>query len=1058
MKKYIYIYTVLIVCMLCSTALIAQTQNITITGTVFNKASKVEIPDVTVLMEKPYKVLGLTDIQGQFEIKAPANATIVFTCVGFAKTTIKLQGGQKNVTVYMTEDVTTLKDVVIVAYQKRVKETTTGSITVIPGKDIQDVPVSNVEQLLQGKVPGLNIQNNTGAPGFRGSVQVRGLSTLSVTGSGDASFLQPTSPLYIIDGVPIDADKASDYGFQTQGPGISPLSLIPQEDIESIQVLKDAQATSMYGSRGAYGVIIISTKRGNSKVPRVRYTTNFFVNATPKLRGTLGGNAERQLKIQQIEKNAPANDPAHDPNHNDILNIGNSTFLADSLNAYWNNSTDWQAVFYRTTYNQTHNLAFDGGDQKFNYKTNLGYYSEKGVIQNTGFDRYNMNMNMEFKPNDKFRFFGSVFGSLGTQGKGNGLGLLQQGVAANGQASTLLPPPSYYQASSGVVSALKTTDNNNSRNLRANIDTRYELIPGLAIASSISYDNTSETESTFTPAAANAQFAKVYDYVSKNYTLYNRNSLTYSKALGTNHNIFFNAFNEIYKKGTQSRVTIQQRTPNDQIQGPIGYDAYNSRGGGILSNYVNATIASFAASFSYDFQKKFVAEFSYRLDGTSSNGLENLYSKNPSIGLRWNLSKEKWLEKVSWLTYSALKLTWGQNIVPTGNLQSIYGLYNLNGNFNDNPTIGINYDQVPNPFLKPTTTTQYNFGVEAGFLKDRFEMTFDTYFKKVDNLLFDRYLPNTTGFNRISSNDAGIANYGYELMLTARIISSKSVTWSITVNGAINHDVLLKLPAENNGQYVHYDYSGYNQHTVFRVGQNTLSNYLMVNQGVYATDADVPVSPITGKKYQTNGIPFKGGDPIFKDVNGDYILDGRDYQISGNSQPIGTGGFSTYVSYKNFGLNIFGSFTAKRTILNNALSDRMSITRDPFSLNAVGPLNDLDIWKKQGDIAKYPNPYDYSRYSAINPLRPDQTLWAEDGSYLKISNVTLSYMFNKSLIKKAGFNSLRVYFSTDNLVTFSKYSGPNPENVTSLGRDISSGYPVPRRYNLGLNVELNTGN
>ncbi|MBE9583617.1 SusC/RagA family TonB-linked outer membrane protein [Mucilaginibacter sp. JRF] len=1033
--------------MICGTKVYSQTKVITVSGTVLDKAANIELPGVTVASNG--KGLIQTDGKGRFTVNVPENAILSFSFMGYATQTIKATAGMKNVVVNMGEDKKALNEVIIVAYQNRTKETTSGSTTIISGKEVQDVPVANIEQLLQGKVAGLNIQNNTGAPGFRGSVQVRGLSTLSVQGSGNESFLQPTSPLYIIDGVPLDADKASEFGFQTQGPGVSPLSLIPQEDIENIQVMKDAQATSMYGSRGAYGVIIITTKRGNSKVPRVRYTTNFFVEAPPKLRETLGGNAERQAKIQQILSNART--------VQQLRQLGLTDFLADSLNAYWNNSTDWQSVFYATTYNQSHNLALDGGDQRFNYKANVGYFSQKGVIKNTGFDRYNLNMNMEFKPNDKFRFFGSLFGSVGNQAKGDGVGLLQSGVATNGQASTLLPPPSFYLSSNGVTSALRTQNSNSSRNLRTNVDGRYEFIPGLALSSSISYDYTSDAEATFTPAAANSQYAKVYDFEGRNFTLYNRNAITYAKTFGTDHTIFVNTFNEIYKQGAQSGIIRQERTPNDQLQGPVGYDAYYSRGGGVLSNYRNATIASFAGSFTYDYKKKYVAEFSYRLDGTSSNGLENPYSKNPSVGLRWNFNKENYLSDLPWLSFGSLRLTWGQNIVPSGSLQSIYGVYNLNGNFNNNPTIGINYDFIPNPSLKPTTTTQYNLGFDLGLFQEKLTLVFDTYYKHVDNLLFDRFLANTTGFGRLASNDVGIANYGYELMITARPITKKDFTWTISVNGAINRDMLLKLPVEYNGQYIRFDNSDYRQHIVYRVGKNTLSNYLRINEGVYAYDTDVPVDPVTGKRYQTNGTAFEGGDPKFKDVNGDYILDDRDYEITGNSQPLVTGGVSTNITYKSWGLNIYGTFTANRTILNNALSDRMAIMRDPFSLLAVVPLSNLNIWRNPGDVTRYPNPYDFSRFGQILPLRPDQTLWAEEGTYFKLNNVTLSYMFNRNAIRRYGFNSLRVYFSTNNLVTFSGYSGPNPENVTTLGRDISNGYPVARTYNLGLNLELNTG-
>ena len=331
MKRNILFYTLLVVCIMIGTSAFSQEKFNLVNGTVVDKETKQGVPGVSIILESTNKGLTQTNGSGKFSVNVPEGSTLIFKFIGYNTQRVKITN-QNNITVTISEDRKELDQIVIVAYQKRSKQTTTGSSVLIQAKEVQDIPVSNVEQLLQGKVPGLNIQNNTGAPGFRGSVQVRGLSSLSISGSGNESFLQPTSPLYIIDGVPLDADKAAEFGFQSQGPGVSPLSLIPQEDIEDIQILKDAQATSMYGSRGAYGVIIITTKRGNSKVPRIRYVSNFFVKTPPKLRETLGGNSERSLKIQQIILNAS--------NVDDIRRISNTSFLADSLNAYWNNSTD----------------------------------------------------------------------------------------------------------------------------------------------------------------------------------------------------------------------------------------------------------------------------------------------------------------------------------------------------------------------------------------------------------------------------------------------------------------------------------------------------------------------------------------------------------------------------------------------------------------------------------------------------------------------------------------------------------------------------------------------
>lgn len=1043
MRNFIIVFVLM--CSLTSSMTFAQTK-IKLTGKILDNTNR-GIPGATVYAGSPLKSLTATNADGAFVVMVESGTELVVRSIGFAEQRVKLTRNQSSITIRMKDASSDMDEVVVRGYVPRAKQLSTGASTTISGADLQDIPTSNIENLLQGKVPGLNVQVNTGAPGFRGSTTIRGISSLSVTGSGSESFLQPTSPLYVIDGVPLDADQASQFGFQQQGPGVSPVSMIPQEDIASIEILKDAQATSLYGSRAAYGVIIITTKRGNSPIPRVRYTLNTFMQKPPKLRETLGGNLERELKIRQIIENAA--------NQGDIDKIGSTAFLADSLNAYFNNSTNWQDVFYRTTFNQTHNLAVDGGNERFNYKTNVNYYSENGVIKNTGFDRYSLTMRMEYKPNDKFSFIGSVFGGIGKTNKGEGQGLLQSGVANNGMASSLLPGPSFFQSTAGVVSALQTVNDNNARNLRSNIEASYLILPGLRASTNVSYNFDSNTEDTFTPAAANAQFAKVYAFNGRSDRLYNRSAINYSKTFAEKHNIFINAFNEIYVESRQNSITRQERTPNDQFQGPTGYDGYFSRGGGVLTDYRDFRSASFAASASYDYMRRYVVDLSYRLDGTSGSGIDNPYSKNPAIGLRWNAKEESFLTKFKWLDMASVRLSWGMNISPNSSLTDIYGRYNIFGNYNGQQGIGLDYGRIPNPDLKPTTTSQYNLGLDLGFLNNSIQLSYDTYYKSVENMIIDRVLSNVSAFGVLKSNDASIVNYGHELSLTFRPLQKGDFTLSMSLNGAINNDVLTKLPAEYNGQMIRWDTNeAYLQHIIYRVGSNTLSNYLRINQGVYANTTDVPVDPVTGLPYRTNGVAFEAGDPIFKDLNGDFILDGRDYKITGNSQPVFTGGLSTNVGYKNFRVDVYASFTAKRTILNNALADRLRLLRDPFGDRAVVPLTNLDMWMKPGDVATYPYAYAYTRFGSIEPFRADQTLWEENGSYLKINTVTLSYRFNKTFSKRLGVQDIRFHMSAENLHTFTGYSGPNPENVTNMGRDASGGYPVPRKYNLGLNVEF----
>ena len=247
--------------------------------------------------------------------------------------------------------------------------------------------------------------------------------------------------------------------------------------------------------------------------------------------------------------------------------------------------------------------------------------------------------------------------------------------------------------------------------------------------------------------------------------------------------------------------------------------------------------------------------------------------------------------------------------------------------------------------------------------------------------------------------------------------------------------------------------------TLFILGINSLSNVLLHNKGVFSTDNDVPVDPMTGLRYRSNvsteeGSFYRAGDPYFTDLNGDYILDQNDYVIVGNSQPKLTGGITSYLAYKQWTLNTIVSYTAYRDVLNNALAQRFQNYANPLNMGALVPIEDMDYWRQPGDVAIYPNPFDYTRYNYYSPYRYDQTLFQEDGSYFKINTVTLSYNLNRDFSKRFGMTSVRVYGTANNVYTFSNYSGPDPELVSALGRDSSSGYPNKRSYTFGLNIQF----
>ena len=1030
--------------------LTAQQTNIVVKGTVIDRADKKPIPGVVITSGKSQTPLGQTDGNGRYSLSISSGTELTFRYLSY-KTVFRKVSGSATIDISMEESVNALKEQVIIGYAKKTKEISTGSSVIITAKDIQDVPVANVMELLQGKVAGLNIQNNNGAPGMRGSMTIRGISNLNVSGSGDNAFLTPTSPLFVVDGIPIDDNTDYSYGFESAGPGISPISLIPVEDIERIEVLKDAQATSLYGSRGAYGVVLLTTKRGNSKVPIVQFTSNFTVDTPPELKSVIGGRGERLMRIDQILKN--------DTNFYHGLNsINKNPFLADSLNAFYNNSTNWQKLFYRTTFNQTHNLSISGGDQQFNYKVNGGYFDKKGIVENTAFTRYNLNMNAQYQPNEKFKLLASLNNVMANSSSGGGSSLSQTGLSESGSSSSLLPAPSLFTASSGLLNTLNTDDDNKTINVSTNIDVEYEVVKGLRASSSFSFNYITQAKDRFTPGALSAGVDSVYNYFDRKNTLYNRTRLSYVKQVAEKHNFNAAVFSELNSTNFRADVSQQVSTPNDQVKGPLGSDWFNSKGG-TLNNLSNFRSASLAGSFSYNYDQKYVLDLTYRVDGSSTNGPDAGYSKSPSVAARWNFYKENWLRSTeSWLDYGSFRASYGKNIVPTGNIYDVYGKYVAGGNYNQLPTVNLDLGVIPNTALTPTTTTQYNAAFEAGFLNNKFGFVFEAYYKQVDNMLRTKKISNINAFGEVKTNEMSMVNYGYELTLNARPLSANSkLKWTLSLNAALNRDVLVHLP-DNVSQLLIKD-AETGQNILYRLGKNSLTNVLLNTRGVYATDLSVPVDPLTGLRYRAGSVIdgrtyFRGGDPMWTDLNGDYILDDNDLVGAGNSQPLITGGFTSFMQYKGFSLSLTGSFTLIRDVLNNALTSRFQSFENPLALNSLVPLEQYEYWKNSGDKATYPNPYDYTRYSVYRPFRYDQTLFQEDGSYIKLQQATLSYNIDKKYARRFGASSIRVYGTAYNIYTFSNYSGPSPETVTDLGRDSSKGYPNPRTYTFGLNVQF----
>lgn len=1051
MKRYILtIYLVLF-----SLLTFAQS-SVTITGTVTDAVSKKPLESVSVRSAKTNKSLGVTQANGTYSITTTSDDILSFTYAGYEKSTVNLAGRtNRTVNVSLKEANNFIEDIVVQGFTKRSRKTLTGSSINISGKDLQENPVPNLNELLQGKVAGLNIQMNNGTPGVRGSVFMRGLSNLSIQGTGVDSYLTPTSPLYIVDGVRVDDNTNFEYGFASAGTGISPLSLIPPEDVESVDILKDAASTALYGSRGAYGVIIITTKRGKSQVPVIQYTTNQFLSVPPQLRDVLGGRQERLLRMNQVLNYSDSYWKGRD-------DLNQQQILTDSLNPYFNNSTNWQAVFMKPTYNQSHNVSASGGDTRFNYKINGNYYKEKGIIQNTGFNRYTMDMNSQFQPNDRFRMFASMSGKFGEQQTGSGTSVTQGGVASASSASSLLPSPEQGFVTGDLVSALDGRNDNRSTNLVGMLELEFEILKDFRFKNTFSYNYSTDRTDSYTPAIANNNTSKFYNFDGQRNTLNNMSFLSYFKQVNK-HNFSSYLFNELDMKNYLAKAYLKTGFPNDQLEGPFGYAS--SKGGAIsLEDYRSA---GFGATFAYNYDLKYVLDLSYRIDKTSTIGPEQPWVKNPAVSVRWNMENEPFLENVDWIGNLALRGSWGKNIVPTGTVFDAYGKYIYTGYFNNQPTIGFNWGQMPNQALKPSTTTSFSAAVEGDFFGGKFNTIQEVYYKQVDNELFKMALADHNGFGELNSNDLAHVTYGYEFTFSFRPLPATSDwSWRFEVNGALNRDVLTLLPAQNRRVLIYDAVNNY--HTLYILGRNALSHVLYDYRGVYSTDADVPVNHVTGERLKmingNNVHYFEGGDPIWTDINGDYIIDDQDLVAKGNAQPRITGGFSSFLTYKNWSLNLMFSYVKGRDIINAALANQLNSYFDPLMTSDQGiggkknsallPLDKFNFWTKEGDVADYPNPYSYLRQQGMTPFRPNQTLFMEDGSYLKFNSATVRYSIPRDWTKRYHISAMSIYATANNIYTFSTYSGLNPEGVTDMGFDRTDGYPNRRSYSLGLNIQF----
>jgi TonB-linked SusC/RagA family outer membrane protein len=928
----------------------------------------------------------------------------------------------------MEMDVQELDNVVVIGYGSVKKSDITGAVSSLTSKDFNKGVNVSVTQLISGRAAGVNVTQTSSEPGGGLSVRIRGAS--SVNAGND--------PLYVIDGLPIDNSAPIGGGAGRGFPGGSqarnPLNALNPNDIESVEILKDASAAAIYGSRGANGVVLITTKKG--KIGKLSVTYDAYVGTQ---------EVANKLDILTTAEFIQAQ------NELGVARGGTAPFSEADITAI-GAGTDWQNLIFRSAPVQNHNLSFSGGNEATKYFVSMNYYDQDGLIISSGIKKYIGRLNIESKAGDNFRFGLNLNTSLtnddlvpfGGTGFNAGAGIISSAI-------NFFPTVSPYDAN-GAYAKYYNIDMENPLAVAYGVDAvqasnrtfgslfgEYTIMPGLKAKLNLGSDyNNSRKDiyvSTDTKAGLNnGGIGSIYNGALSNYLT--EATLDYTKKLGK-HNL-----------NLLGGYTYQYFTNNFFNAGNVGFSSdlngTNSLGSGstsladVGSSKNTNKLQSFLGRVNYDYKSKYLLTATLRADGSSRFGTNNKYGYFPSFSGAWQIGSEPFIQNITEISQLKLRagygLTGNQDI---GNLNSIATFNNSGGaTLGGVSQVGQSPTRIPNPDLKWESTAQFNIGIDAGILNNRINLTVDYFRKNTKDMLLNLPTSATSGFTSKLVNIGSIENKGWEFLLETRNVTGK-FTWSTIANLAT-----LKNNVKDIGpltQILTGNLPFTNEITVIEPGSPLTGYYGYRVAGVFQTGDDIPASA------QPTAKP---GYLKFEDVNGDGKISAADRTLIGNPLPELTYGLSNTFSYKGLNLDVFFQGVGSVDILNQNLLEAL-FPNDPLRNQLAEPV--LNRWTPDNPTNKWPSAVGYNTYSA----QKINTLTVEDASYLRLKNVTLSYQI--PLGKFKAVNSARIFVTGQNLKTWTNYSGYDPEvSVNGDGnvRADFNAYPLARTYLFGLTIGL----
>ena len=999
--------------------IVSQVKQGIISGTVADE-SGATLPGVTVIV-KGTTTGTVTDVDGDFTISANSDDILVFSFVGMKSQEISV-GNQTSIRITMQVDAIGLDEVVAIGYGYQKKSDLTGAVVSISSEDLTlGGTVSNAAQALQGKTAGVLVTQNSKAPGGSISIRVRGANSISSS----------NEPLYVVDGFPT-----------SNGADINP------NDIESMQILKDASATAIYGARGANGVILITTKRGKAGENQISYNgytgTQKVINPFDMINGKqymeLSNALYREIDGQENQEYA----------------VYTKSQLNSDINTSWIDETTRKGIV------QDHNIQFKGGSDKTRVLSSIGYFNQKGVMKNTDFSRISGRLNVDQTINDYIKAGATIFAQRENSNfqlyDGNilnsnvllGVLTYDPTVPAFNSDGTYGRPPGG-RGDNPLANLIERTNDMVKDKLNGNMFIEFEPMKGLIARLNGGVELVHRFDGKYLPRSTyqgsiDDGVARRIEF-SSTHTLIDA-TLTYLKDIGEDHSL-----------NVMGGYSYEKNIYQGQAIGVKGFStdllSYNSVGAastitGVSSYKKESILASFFGRFNYSYKDKYLVTLTVRADGSSRFGSENRWGTFPSGSVAWRLDQEDFIQKMDIFSNLKLRVGYGK----TGNDQvgeyaSLALMKNTHLTFDGaSNTAGthLNPNTPENPTLKWETTSQFNSGLDMGFFNSRLSVSMDAYYKKTSDLLIRKNLPTYSGFFIVQSNVGSIENKGFELELKS-INTTGNFKWETSFNFAVNRNKVLSLGGESEIYITSSKPVGNvseEQYAVIREGEPLGSLFGYVYEGVLQQ----------GENYapQPNSKP---GDPKYKDISGpegkpDGQITSDDRTIIGSAQPDFIFGLTNTFEYKNFDLSVFFHGSVGNDVLNmNRMNLEWKRTTDA-----------LNRWTTSNTDTDLPrNGFYYAQYGGFT-----NDHFIEDATFVRFKNVTLGY----TIPSKISFlSSLRLYVVAENLLTLTKYSGWDPEvdtkgyEVTTRGNvqnanagaglDFNS-YPSMKSFTIGLNV------